>query len=199
MMSFFDFSVLTINKIYNFANFILIIGAVLVAIGTIAAIWSAGIRERYADERISANEAETERAKESAALANERTAEANLQIEKLKKQMAGRRLTKEQHAALIDNLKGKNIDLIITSIAIDPEASLYRDDFILAFSESNIRYKYINLIEPCAGIEVKGRTDNDFSVLKNALEKAKIPFIPIQDNNFRNLKITIGSKPLISP
>src|SRR5471032_2191246 len=78
------------NTIFNVANIALITGAALVLAGTITAIWTSGIRERYADERISNNEAKTAtanaqaelakadaaRANESAAVANERAAQA---------------------------------------------------------------------------------------------------------------------------
>src|SRR5260221_12033912 len=71
-----DLSQCAANAIYNAANIALIVGGVLVLMGTIAAIWSSGIRERYADERISSNEAKTAQAVASAAIANEQAADA---------------------------------------------------------------------------------------------------------------------------
>ena len=45
----FDITLPKANLIFNLANIALIVGAVLVAIGTIAAIWAGGIRDRFAD------------------------------------------------------------------------------------------------------------------------------------------------------
>jgi hypothetical protein len=67
------------DEIYHVANIVLSIGAVLTLTGTIAAIWSSGIRGRYADERISTNEAQTANATRDAANANRLVAEANRQ------------------------------------------------------------------------------------------------------------------------
>ena len=90
------------NSLYHSANIILILGAFLVLLGTIVAIWSGGIRERFADERLSNNEAETERAKADAAQANARAAEVNLELAKLQ---APRSLTDEQATRIIAKLK----------------------------------------------------------------------------------------------
>jgi hypothetical protein len=72
------------DRIFNWANTALIVGAVLVAVGTIAAIWSGGIRERYADQRQSDNERQTETAKADAAKANAEAARANQAAEALR-------------------------------------------------------------------------------------------------------------------
>ena len=69
----FDITLPKANLIFNLANIALIVGAVLVAIGTIAAIWAGGIRDRFADERIQVNDSLTGTAREEAARANENT------------------------------------------------------------------------------------------------------------------------------
>ncbi len=86
-----DLSQQAANEIFGWANGVLILGATLVLLGTIAAIWTGGIRERFADERISQNQADTatanaqaENAKAEAARANESAAKANLELARLK-------------------------------------------------------------------------------------------------------------------
>lgn len=85
----FNISQSTANGIFGLSNVILSIGALLVLLGTIGAIWSGGIRERFADDRISSNEAKTlqatldaAKADAKAAKANERTALAELELNK---------------------------------------------------------------------------------------------------------------------
>src|SRR5258708_22022352 len=69
---------------FDIFNVVLFSGALLVTIGTWGTIKTAGIKERFSDERIAANEAETKRAiadsdsaKEAAAKANEHLAVLN--------------------------------------------------------------------------------------------------------------------------
>ena len=62
----FEMTLSRANTFYNIANAALVLGAMLVLLGTIVAIWTGGIRERFGDERLSNNETETARANESA-------------------------------------------------------------------------------------------------------------------------------------
>jgi len=82
----FDVTLPVADAIFTWANVMLVIGAVLTVVGTAAVFWSAGIRERYADERIAANEAEAAKAKAE-------VARARLEQERLKAQMAWRRVS----------------------------------------------------------------------------------------------------------
>jgi hypothetical protein len=126
------------NEIFGWANVVLILGAALVLLGTIAAIWTGGIRERFADERISKSEADTatanaqaESAKAEAARANESAAQANLALEKFK---APRSLTPAQAENLRSSLMpyaGISVDILkygetleITNLANQIEAAL---------------------------------------------------------------------------
>ena len=51
------------DTFYTWSNVLLVFGATLALIGTAGVFWSGGVREKFADERISANEAETAKAK----------------------------------------------------------------------------------------------------------------------------------------
>jgi multidrug efflux pump subunit AcrA (membrane-fusion protein) len=65
------------DTVFKYSNLLLIVGTAIVLIATIGAIISSRIRERFSDERISKNEALTEKAKAQTALANESAAKAN--------------------------------------------------------------------------------------------------------------------------
>ncbi len=87
----FDLTLPQANFFYHVANVAIVVGAFLVLAGTLGANQMGYIKERFADERISANEVETARAKENAALANveaaratERAAATNLELARFK-------------------------------------------------------------------------------------------------------------------
>ncbi len=106
----FDLTLQQANIIFNIANIALVGGAALVLMGTIAAIWTSGIRDRFASERISINEAQTARANAEAADAKARTAEAKLKLEELRIQIVkqGSRsnlLYGERRNLLVERLK----------------------------------------------------------------------------------------------
>src|SRR5262249_45545719 len=86
--------------LFNLSNIVLILGAAAVLAGTIGAITMGLVKEQFSNERIAANERETARAKadaeiakEGAAKANQRAAEAQLELERIK---APRSLDSEQ-------------------------------------------------------------------------------------------------------
>jgi hypothetical protein len=102
-----DLSLPTANALFGLSNIALIIGGVLVLIGTVGVFWTTGIRDRYAEERISSNEAQTAMANEGAAKANERASELAKEAEherlerlQLEAEIAPRRLTREQREAI---------------------------------------------------------------------------------------------------
>jgi hypothetical protein len=142
------------DAMFGWANIILIVGAALVLIGTMGAIWTGGIRERYAAERRSTNEAKTaqaladaakanaisESAKAESARANERTAEfevksqaAKIELEreriarlKLEERLRPRGITPAERQTLLSLLKAapKGRVLVVPK-TFDEEAESY--------------------------------------------------------------------------
>jgi hypothetical protein len=103
------------DRLFAISNFVLIVGAAAVLIGTIGTIVLSGVREQFANERISTNEAETNRAiaeselaKSGAAEANARAAEANQKASEAQLKLAEfrkpRGVTAEQAALIIDKI-----------------------------------------------------------------------------------------------
>lgn len=111
---------------YGLFNWALILGAFTVFIGTIGSITMGTAREYFSNERLSANEVATERAKteaetarEGAAKANARAAEADLALAKFR---TPRTLTIEQQAVIGEKLRafaGTRFDAAV--IRSDPE------------------------------------------------------------------------------
>lgn len=140
------------DAIYSWSNVLLVLGATLALIGTAGVFWSGGVRERFADERISANEAETARAKAE-------TAQAILEQERLKALMAWRRVTPAQAQKLAIALKGQKIELWLAGVGNDPEAMVYRSDLDVALTAAGITTKYFSGYASAVGLSVKGGTD----------------------------------------
>jgi len=94
-MAMFNVSEQAANLVYVIFNIILVLGAVLALVGTIGVFWSGGIREHFADLKISKNIAETSVAKADAANANARASEADLKLEELRREVAPRQVQRE--------------------------------------------------------------------------------------------------------
>jgi hypothetical protein len=115
----FDISQGTANTIYGISNAALGVGALCVLLGTLGAIWSGGIRERYSDERIARNEARTAAANARAAEAELKVAEATLELTKFR---APRTLTVEQQAAITEKIRAfAGLRFDATVVRSDPE------------------------------------------------------------------------------
>jgi hypothetical protein len=96
---------------FDISNIVLVVGAIAVALGTLGAIQMSGVREHFADVRISENEAKTaqaradaEAAKERAAEANARAAEATLKLGELRERLKPRKL---DYKSFQDELRGR--------------------------------------------------------------------------------------------
>jgi len=143
----FDLSFDSANQLYGWSNIALIIGAVAVLAGTIGVIWATGVRDRYADQRISKNEADTalanaEVAKASAEAANafertkivemdlekqrERAAKAETDLLALKERLKPRHFMLAQRTRLVDVLsRGEKGEISIDFMAADAESEQF--------------------------------------------------------------------------
>lgn len=119
------------DTFFNWSNVILIVGAAMVLVGTIGSIKMGGIREYFADLRISDNEratkaaiAESDVAKATAAEANARALEARLELEKYK---AARTLTAAQQTSIESALKTYSGTVFDTAVGPmgDPEPIVF--------------------------------------------------------------------------
>ena len=137
------------DAVFTWSNVILVIGAVLAFVGTAGVFWSTGIRERYADERIAANEAETAKAKAEAA-------QARLEQERLRAQMAWRRISPEQAQHIVQALRGEKIEMWVTFVGHDPEATVFREDVNAVLSAAGVKTKFFSGYERAVGLVAKG-------------------------------------------
>jgi hypothetical protein len=118
------------NLLFDVSGALLILGAVLVAIGTYGTIKMGGAKEYFANERISENERVAAGAMKDAAHANERAAglekeaaNARLETERLKAQFAWRAFSPEQAKALEQDLAAHPGIVNVMYVSGDPEAN----------------------------------------------------------------------------
>lgn len=142
-----DLSLPAANVLFGLSNVALILGTVLVLIGTIGVFWTTGIRDRYADERVSTNEVRTALANESAAKANERasalakeTEHERLERLKLEAEIAPRRVTREQREAIataLSRFAGRSVT--VTSYSQDAESAILTKQLIEALQAAGLK------------------------------------------------------------
>lgn len=149
---------------YDVFNGMLFLGAFAVAAGTYGSIKMGAVKERFSDERISANEAETKRAIADSDIAKKDAAEANLKLEteklarlKLEEKLAPRTLADPVRSALIASLSPFNGKLIrIVSDVSSTEARGFAAQLGAMFEDSgwNVSNRAGELKPPVVGIEV---------------------------------------------
>jgi len=188
----FNISLALANTIYVIANVMLVCGAVLALVGTMAVFWSGGIRDKYADERIASNEAETARAKAEAA-------KAQLETERLKAQVAWRRLSPLQHKVLVEALKGNLPEGVwIETVGDDPEASELHADITRAFEEAGIQVHTFTGWARAVGVGIangpqpsRQAVQSAFLAIGVVLDEQKTGMSKANDK----VEIIVGSKP----
>ena len=177
----FDIPLDLANAIYNTANVVLILGAILIAGGTLTAIWTGGIRDRFADERISQNENEA--------------AQARLETERLRLHMAWRRLSEGQIKNIAGGLAGLGIPLRLAAIANDPESMLFAVDIRRALLAAGIETPIDSVIfggGVPVGIIIKGPKDDALRVGHAFVAGGLNVQVKEQGGD---LEILVGSKP----
>jgi hypothetical protein len=117
---------------FDVFNGILLFGAFLVFVGTWGTIKTAGIKERFSDDRVMANEAETRRAvadsdaaREGSAKANERVAELSTQAEQLRRGTAEANARAAEAQLALERLKSpRRLSLPQSRAVIDKLSSM---------------------------------------------------------------------------
>ena len=186
----FNISPQTADTIYSWSNIVLVLGAMMALAGTAGVVWSGGVRERFADERISKNEAETAKAKAE-------TAQAVLEQERLRANMSWRRVTSVQAQQLANAMKVEPAEFWLAWVGDDPEATVYRQDLEAALTAAGVKTKYFSGYARAVGLTVKGGTPEERQLLLRAFHSAGLPLVESDQDGLMKgqLEITVGTKP----
>jgi hypothetical protein len=131
------------------------------------------------------------------AQANALAAAAGLEALQLKAKMAWRRVTAEQHQALIDSLKGQEFEVWTTFVGNDPEATIYRNEIDKVLSEAGLKTKYYSGWEMALGMKVAGPESKQKALLVKAFQNAGLQFSVEGPSQFMkdDLVVVVGTKP----
>ncbi|HYK81086.1 MAG TPA: hypothetical protein VEU95_15735 [Micropepsaceae bacterium] len=124
-----------------------------------------GVAGELAFERIArtAGDSVTALARERAAQATERAAKAELETERIKKQVEPRRISSEQYAKIAATLKGHPMDVGMSFSQGDPEARQYADDILKIFNAVGLQPSLTAVLstEVMIGLKIHPRRDDD--------------------------------------
>lgn len=130
-----------------------------------------------------------------AARANEETAKAKLEQERIKAQIAFRRLSKEQHDRLVTLITGRSFKVEVSSPLGDAEAAIFSLELERALKDGGLQVSSsINQWStPPLGLFIAGDRNDDFKLLVDAFGKIGLQggFGPEKGA----LQIIVGSKP----
>ena len=167
------------NLIYSISGIVIVIGALATLAGTAAAIWSSGIREQHANERIAANEAETASALVEAARANQATEEAKLEQETLKAQLAWRTLSEEMASILLRRISEIQGRVVLAYMSSDPEAQFFAIQLARPFGEAQWDIRSENRTYSSGilfGLFIPGPETEEVLLVRDAFREAGIEF-----------------------
>lgn len=191
--------------LFNLSNIILLIGALAVLLGTFGSIKMGAVREQFANERISANEAETARSIAESDKAKVAALTAQLELEKFK---APRSLTNDQLTRLRERLRpfaGQQFGMITYWNVKEPTdfTKQLGEDALIAAGWKFIKSETFEaLVGVVTGIEVELGDNSDKSAKQAARELALALAAEGFTATIRNeprytklIKIQIGMKP----
>lgn len=190
----FDIPLNVANTLFTASNVLVVVGALFSVVGGFGVFYAGGIRERYADERINANEASTARALADAARANERTAALDKEAAALKLELAkrtnplvARAISANQAVSLKSSLLEKNLSIGFMFPTTDSEVATYAKALESALAAAGVTFGMKggphsqissgghSLLGN--GLTLISRSDAASRVLEDALQKAGIPFV----------------------
>lgn len=199
--------------IFDRASVALIISSLIGLLATIAIVWMGIVKEHHwnilrqeSNERVAGLEAETAKAKAELGKANaeiaratEGTAQARLETERVRREVAWRRLTKKQYDILQEQLKGKDLFVWTCFVGTDPEATVYRNDLDKALTDAGVKTQYFSGFVMAVGLKIM--PGPGFEILTAAFDAAEISYVLADPNQrelatFREkLAIIVGTKP----
>jgi hypothetical protein len=133
-----------------------------------------------------------------AAEANASAAKARLETERLRAQVAWRRLSPEQGDRLSAALASKVSQLHLEFLQGDPEATQFADDFLSALCMvPSIKIYRLGVVTPDfpRGVVIKGENGAERTALESALKEAGISFEVENVKHGWPVRLLVGSKP----
>jgi hypothetical protein len=178
------------SSIYNWANVGLICALVAGVISTVLIVWMGNVKEEYLRHDIATT-------RERAATLEKEAEEARAEQERIKVQLAWRRITSDQYASVVASLLGsKPMSIIVGHAANDPEAAVYSEDIAKMLEAAGLTVNRTGFISPQAefGLILMGSKDDPDAIrILSAFEAAGISILLRPGAPF--LTINVWNKP----
>ncbi|HVJ76956.1 MAG TPA: hypothetical protein VM620_03930 [Hyphomicrobium sp.] len=189
------------------------VGAALAVVSSFVAYQVSDVTQSEADERIASAgsaaltaNAEAAKANEAAAKAQERAAvlekqaaDARLDLEKLRQNMAWRRITPQQHDKLVQALKGEKFRVWVTFVGRDPESSVFREDIAATLKDAGLETVYFSGWAQAVGLAISEQPASpERDKLISAFAAAGLPLVVAKINAMGGEptpNIVVGTKP----
>jgi len=163
---------------------------------TVIQFWSDGVRDQRAEERSNAMEVQLAASAVEIARTNEAAAKANTETERLRSQMAWRRISDAQANKIADALRTAGLRPRVVVNSNDPEAANFGEDVkaVLRLAGDPDPDWFQNLTpETFRGLAATGPSETDRQVLAHAFEAGG--FEVVDGGDAQRLEIVIGLKP----
>ena len=196
------------TALYNFAVFALIVGSIIVLLATVGLIWAGSLKSRDADGQLAQALVQIEQAKADAAHAQEKAAEflsraqearleqekTSLELARVRKLTAGRRLTEAQHDKIAKALQGHPIALVLLSASNDPEAAQFANDLVKALRDggASVTASTSVMSIPMRGLGMSMTNSEVGAVLYATLKGAGLQIKDLPERN--PILIVVGSR-----
>lgn len=188
------------NDVFTWANWLLLASLVVGVISTYAIVVSGKLREEQSKRELAEARTVAAQAHERAALLEKDAAAARLETEHLKALAAWRRISTNQHAKLLDALRGKIKGKVwIEFVESDPEASQFHADLWQTFKDADVNVQWFSGWERAVGLQITNPQSEDAQAILHAFKAVGISFEPKNEPGLKSaagdVEIIIGSKP----
>jgi hypothetical protein len=196
------------TALYNFAVLALIVGGTITILAAIGLIWAGSVKSRYTDRQLAQALVQAEQARDDAARAREKAAEffaraekvrldqekENLELARVRKMSADRRLTEEQHDKIAKALRGHPVMLVLLRPNNDPEAAQFANDLIKALRDGGAIVKASTSLMaiPMHGLGMSLTTSDTGSILYASLKGAGLQIEDLPERE--PILIVVGSR-----
>lgn len=158
----------TASQLYNIANLLLILALAVGVAATILIVWMGNVKETYLREDLAA-------AATYASEADARAAEARLETEQIKAELAWRTITPELEDNLLTALSPYQGVITIKHVSNDPEAVALAVEFANLFVKAKWHVSLLNVTFPnvyVTGLYLPDTTSPHTKILREAFQAA---------------------------
>lgn len=188
------------DDVYIWANWLLLASLIVGVISTYGIVASGKLRDEQSKRDLAEARTVAAQAHERAAILEKEAASARLETERLKALAAWRRISSDQHAKLVESLRGKVKGKVwVEFVDTDPEATQFHADLWQTLKDANVNVQWFSGWERAVGLQITNSQSEDAQILQRAFNAVGIAFESKNEPGLKSaaadVEIIIGSKP----